>query len=205
MWLRGNTRGGSCPLLTGHWLPSICHPYRWKMDGNGMVKNVHQLRPKPGDSEKITVNLGYVDLGHIDLNGPGGLLLEPDRFLFRDRNPQPDRAPRRRGQAVDGPERTWTSVCGTTAAKISKAGGAAAGELFAHPSAGPRRPSRRMSRPELARAHDRLGPSCWERLHASPAVKGRRSPTGCGDRDDAASYLHQVSRRRLIGLRVRTL
>ncbi len=24
-------------------------------------------RPKPGDSEKITINLGYVDLGHIDL------------------------------------------------------------------------------------------------------------------------------------------
>lgn len=33
-----------------------------------MVDNVHKLRPKPGpDSEKITINLGYVDLGHIDL------------------------------------------------------------------------------------------------------------------------------------------
>ena len=29
--------------------------------------NVHELRPKAGDSEKITINLGYVDLGHIDL------------------------------------------------------------------------------------------------------------------------------------------
>ena len=27
----------------------------------------HQLRPKPADSEKITINLGYVDLGQIDL------------------------------------------------------------------------------------------------------------------------------------------
>ena len=26
-----------------------------------------QLRPKPGDTEKITINLGFVDLGHIDL------------------------------------------------------------------------------------------------------------------------------------------
>jgi Arc/MetJ-type ribon-helix-helix transcriptional regulator len=26
-----------------------------------------QIAPKPGDSEKITINLGYVDLGHIDL------------------------------------------------------------------------------------------------------------------------------------------
>jgi len=27
----------------------------------------HELRPKATDSEKITINLGYVDLGHIDL------------------------------------------------------------------------------------------------------------------------------------------
>lgn len=28
---------------------------------------VHELRPKVADSEKITINLGFVDLGHIDL------------------------------------------------------------------------------------------------------------------------------------------
>ncbi len=32
-----------------------------------MANNVHELRPKNGDSEKITINLGFVDLGHIDL------------------------------------------------------------------------------------------------------------------------------------------
>ena len=32
-----------------------------------MRANVHQPRTKPGDSEKVTINLGYVDLGHIDL------------------------------------------------------------------------------------------------------------------------------------------
>jgi Arc/MetJ-type ribon-helix-helix transcriptional regulator len=32
-----------------------------------MTENVHQIRPKPSDSEKITINLGYVDLGQIDL------------------------------------------------------------------------------------------------------------------------------------------
>ncbi|MGO4571856.1 CopG family transcriptional regulator [Microvirga sp. 2TAF3] len=32
-----------------------------------MTGNVRELRPKAGDSEKITINLGYVDLGHIDL------------------------------------------------------------------------------------------------------------------------------------------
>jgi len=30
-------------------------------------KNVHQLRPKSAESEKITINLGFVDLGQIDL------------------------------------------------------------------------------------------------------------------------------------------
>lgn len=28
--------------------------------------NIHELRPKT-DSEKITINLGFVDLGHVDL------------------------------------------------------------------------------------------------------------------------------------------
>ena len=33
-----------------------------------MGDNLNQLRPKSGStSEKITINLGYVDLGHIDL------------------------------------------------------------------------------------------------------------------------------------------
>ena len=32
-----------------------------------MTDNFQDLRPKAGDSEKITINLGYVDLGHVDL------------------------------------------------------------------------------------------------------------------------------------------
>jgi Arc/MetJ-type ribon-helix-helix transcriptional regulator len=32
-----------------------------------MKDNIRELRPKPADSEKITINLGFVDLGHIDL------------------------------------------------------------------------------------------------------------------------------------------
>ena len=32
-----------------------------------MADNVHELRPKAGDTEKITINLGHVDLGQIDL------------------------------------------------------------------------------------------------------------------------------------------
>ncbi len=33
-----------------------------------MIANtLQELRPKLSDSEKITINLGYVDLGHVDL------------------------------------------------------------------------------------------------------------------------------------------
>ena len=32
-----------------------------------MARNVVQLRDKGGETEKITINLGYVDLGRIDL------------------------------------------------------------------------------------------------------------------------------------------
>jgi Arc/MetJ-type ribon-helix-helix transcriptional regulator len=37
------------------------------MDGAEMAGNVHELRAKPSESEKITINLGFVDLGHVDL------------------------------------------------------------------------------------------------------------------------------------------
>ena len=36
------------------------------MDGS-MPDNIRELRPKVPDTEKITVNLGYVDLGQVDL------------------------------------------------------------------------------------------------------------------------------------------
>jgi Arc/MetJ-type ribon-helix-helix transcriptional regulator len=32
-----------------------------------MADNVRELRPKSPDSEKLTINLGFVDLGHIDV------------------------------------------------------------------------------------------------------------------------------------------
>jgi Arc/MetJ-type ribon-helix-helix transcriptional regulator len=34
---------------------------------NTMTSKVYDIRDKTADSEKITVNLGFVDLGHIDL------------------------------------------------------------------------------------------------------------------------------------------
>src|SRR3954465_12976046 len=32
-----------------------------------MTDNIREFRPKPTDTEKITINLGYVDLGQVDL------------------------------------------------------------------------------------------------------------------------------------------
>ena len=46
-----------------------------------MADNVHQLRPKPSDSEKITINLGYVDLGHIDLMVQDGFYSNRTDFI----------------------------------------------------------------------------------------------------------------------------
>src|SRR4030042_444086 len=34
---------------------------------DGMAAEVHRLRDKAGETEKITINLGFVDLGRIDL------------------------------------------------------------------------------------------------------------------------------------------
>src|SRR5476649_2778116 len=46
-----------------------------------MAGNVHELRPKPADSEKITINLGYVDLGHIDLMVQDGFYSNRTDFI----------------------------------------------------------------------------------------------------------------------------
>ena len=53
-------------LLQSPAIPSIYHPYRciW---GLAMAGEIHRPRDKPGETEKITINVGYVDLGHIDL------------------------------------------------------------------------------------------------------------------------------------------
>src|SRR5512140_1427660 len=34
---------------------------------DAMAAEIHRLRDKAGETEKITINLGYVDLGHVDL------------------------------------------------------------------------------------------------------------------------------------------
>src|SRR4051794_22686248 len=53
--------------LEGNFLPSIYHLYGWQRDGGDMPTSVSELRHRSADSEKITINLGFVDLGQIDL------------------------------------------------------------------------------------------------------------------------------------------
>src|ERR1039458_1949826 len=46
-----------------------------------MTPNVRELRPKPPETEKITINLGYVDLGHIDLMVQDGFYSNRTDFI----------------------------------------------------------------------------------------------------------------------------
>jgi Arc/MetJ-type ribon-helix-helix transcriptional regulator len=43
--------------------------------------NVSELRPKASDSEKITINMGYVDLGRIDLMVQDGFYSNRTDFI----------------------------------------------------------------------------------------------------------------------------
>src|SRR5271168_2500973 len=58
-------------------------PYNIHTDGVGMVNmgSVYELRPKAADSEKITINLGFVDLGHIDLMVQDGFYSNRTDFI----------------------------------------------------------------------------------------------------------------------------
>jgi Arc/MetJ-type ribon-helix-helix transcriptional regulator len=46
-----------------------------------MANNVRELRPRIPDTEKITINLGYVDLGHIDLMVQDGFYSNRTDFI----------------------------------------------------------------------------------------------------------------------------
>ena len=46
-----------------------------------MPPNAHELRPKPAETEKITINLGYVDLGLVDLMVQDGFYSNRTDFI----------------------------------------------------------------------------------------------------------------------------
>jgi Arc/MetJ-type ribon-helix-helix transcriptional regulator len=45
------------------------------------VNKIQELRPKSADSEKITINLGFVDLGHVDLMVRDGFYANRTDFI----------------------------------------------------------------------------------------------------------------------------
>jgi Arc/MetJ-type ribon-helix-helix transcriptional regulator len=46
-----------------------------------VLPKVQELRPKPPESEKLTINLGFVDLGHIDLMVRDGFYANRTDFI----------------------------------------------------------------------------------------------------------------------------
>lgn len=46
-----------------------------------MAHDLREIRPKTADSEKITINLGFVDLGHIDLMVQDGFYSNRTDFI----------------------------------------------------------------------------------------------------------------------------
>jgi Arc/MetJ-type ribon-helix-helix transcriptional regulator len=65
------------------------------------MPKIHELRPKPPDSEKITINLGFVDLGHIDLMVRDGFYANRTDFIRTAIRNQLDRHATVLSQSVD--------------------------------------------------------------------------------------------------------
>jgi hypothetical protein len=175
MQQHGLGAGGFFAPLTIPWPPSIYHPNRWYMDGEDMTADIHQLRPKPGDSEKITINLGYIDLGQIDLMVQEGFYSNRTDFIRTASAISSNDTPKWSRSLRSG--RAWISACGTTVAKISKWRVAPVKCCKSMCSASPASPW--MSLPSLLAPPSRQS-SCWgpSRL----VLKSRMHwPTGCGD------------------------
>jgi len=91
-------------------------PSKWMALESGMA-GITEFRPKErgADSEKITINLGYVDLGHIDLMVREGFYSNRTDFIRLSATssastPTPSSAASRTTR--------WISACAVTRAKI---------------------------------------------------------------------------------------
>ena len=89
-----------------------------------MADNVRELRPRIPDTEKITINLGYVDLGQVDLMVQEGFYSNRTDFIRTAIRNQLERHADVVKQSTA--RRAWTSGCEITAARISKRRGAPA-------------------------------------------------------------------------------
>ena len=89
-----------------------------------MADNVRELRPKSPDSEKLTINLGFVDLGHIDLMVRDGFYANRADFIrtaVRNQLERQDDAV----QAIGGPQAAQPRPVRTTRGRIWKRRGTA--------------------------------------------------------------------------------
>jgi ribbon-helix-helix protein len=82
-----------------------------------MAAEIQRFRDRASETEKITINLGYVDLGHIDLLVQEGFYSNRTDFIRTAiRNQRP--IARRSGNRSCGIR--WSLVLGTIRARISR-------------------------------------------------------------------------------------
>ena len=123
---------------------------------------------RASDSEKITINLGYVDLGQIDLLVRGRLLFQPDGF-YPDGDPNAARSPQRRGQAVRRATATRSGFAPIQPARSRDAAQGGRSNFISRCSGWPSSPP--TSRPIWRGL--RLRPSKFS-ARSTPALKSRR-------------------------------
>ncbi len=134
------------------------------------VVGVGEIRFKPGDTEKITINVGYVDLGHIDLMVREGFYSNRTDFV---RTAIRNQLERHTGVVKDAVARKRLALGLRQYSRADLEGARAAGETVEIHVLGLATIAPDVS-PELARATithvDILGA-----LHASAAVKAALS------------------------------
>ena len=131
-----------------------------------MAENVHELRPRIGESEKITINLGFVDLGQIDLLVQEGFYANRTDFIRTAIRNQIERHADAVKRSVER-KRLELGLCHYGRADLEAA--RAAGQMLDIHVLGLASIARDVT-PELARATI-ASVTVLGALHASPAVK----------------------------------
>ena len=142
-----------------------------------MAENVHQLRPKPSDTEKITINLGYVDLGHIDLMVQDGFYSNRTDFIRTAIRNQLERHADvvKQSTARKSLDLGLRNYSREDLEEARRAGRCWRSTYWASPLSQPMSPLNSPAPPSLRS-------SCWERC--TPVQRSRPlSPTECDDEE----------------------
>ena len=114
------------------------------------MAEIHELRPKTPDSEKITVNLGFIDLGRVDLMVRDGFYANRADFIRNSSRSKPARTAGRRSPSIGGAQATPARAVALYAA--GSRGGPRCRDTAPHPGSRPRHHRQLDVTPELARA-----------------------------------------------------